>query len=77
MLDPDQYRLDYDGARTEQAAINASATSGPIGAHDGLRRGIGLAVYVEKRNPIVGLTLAQLDGIFSRTRLRGGPAIDT
>jgi carbon-monoxide dehydrogenase large subunit len=32
-------RLDYDGARAEQAALNAQA---------GLRRGIGLAVYVEK-----------------------------
>jgi phosphate transport system substrate-binding protein len=36
-----------------------------------------LAVYVEKRNPVQGLTLAQLDGIFSRTRRRGGPAIET
>jgi phosphate transport system substrate-binding protein len=36
-----------------------------------------LAVYVEKRNPIPGLTLAQLDGIFSRTRLRGGRPIET
>lgn len=36
-----------------------------------------LAIYVEKRNPVAGLTLTQLDGIFSRTRLRGGPAIDT
>jgi phosphate transport system substrate-binding protein len=36
-----------------------------------------LAVYVEKRNPVVGLTLAQLDGIFSRTRRRGSPAIET
>jgi phosphate transport system substrate-binding protein len=36
-----------------------------------------LAVYVEKRNPVAGLTLAQLDGMFSRTRLRGGPAIET
>jgi phosphate transport system substrate-binding protein len=36
-----------------------------------------LAVYVEKRNPIAGLTLAQLDGIFSRTRRRGGPVIET
>jgi phosphate transport system substrate-binding protein len=36
-----------------------------------------LAVYVEKRNPVEGLTLAQLDGIFSRTRRRGGPVIET
>jgi phosphate transport system substrate-binding protein len=36
-----------------------------------------LAVYVEKRNPLTGLTLAQLDGIFSRTRRRGWPSIET
>jgi phosphate transport system substrate-binding protein len=30
------------------------------------------AVYVNKNNPIVGLTLAQLDGIFSRNARRGG-----
>jgi CO/xanthine dehydrogenase Mo-binding subunit len=33
-------RLDYSGARAEQAAINARPS--------GLRRGIGLAIYVEK-----------------------------
>lgn len=31
-----------------------------------------LAVYVNKDNPIKGLTLAQIDGIFSSTRKRGG-----
>jgi phosphate transport system substrate-binding protein len=36
-----------------------------------------LAIYVEKRNPVAGLTLAQLDGMFSRTRRRGGAAIET
>jgi phosphate transport system substrate-binding protein len=36
-----------------------------------------LAIYVEKRNPVAGLTLTQLDGMFSRTRRRGGPAIET
>jgi phosphate transport system substrate-binding protein len=36
-----------------------------------------LAVFVEKRNPVPGLTLAQLDGIFSRTQRRGGSAIET
>ena len=35
-----------------------------------------LAIYVEKRNPIAGLTLAQLDGIFSRTQRRGGGSIE-
>ncbi len=36
-----------------------------------------LAVYVEKRNPVSGLTLEQLDGIFSRTQRRGGRSIET
>jgi len=30
-----------------------------------------LAIYVEKGNPVPGLTLGQLDGIFSRTQRRG------
>src|SRR4051812_13236862 len=36
-----------------------------------------LAIYVEKRNPLPGLTLEQLDGIFSRTQLRGAASIET
>jgi phosphate transport system substrate-binding protein len=36
-----------------------------------------LAIYVEKRNPVPGLTLTQMDGIFSQTRRRGGPSIET
>jgi phosphate transport system substrate-binding protein len=36
-----------------------------------------LAIYVEKRNPVTGLTLTQLDSIFSRTRRRGGAPIKT
>jgi phosphate transport system substrate-binding protein len=36
-----------------------------------------LAIYVEKRNPVPGLTLQQLDGIFSRTQRRGGSSIET
>jgi len=36
-----------------------------------------LAIYVEKRNPVAGLTLEQLDGIFSRTQRRGGSSIET
>ncbi|MCX5661549.1 MAG: PstS family phosphate ABC transporter substrate-binding protein [Planctomycetota bacterium] len=31
-----------------------------------------LAIYVHKDNPIKGLTLAQIDAIFSKTRKRGG-----
>lgn len=36
-----------------------------------------LAVYVEKRNPLPGLTLEQLDGIFSQTQRRGAASIET
>jgi phosphate transport system substrate-binding protein len=36
-----------------------------------------LAIYVEKKNPVPGLTLGQLDGIFSRTQRRGGSSIET
>lgn len=36
-----------------------------------------LAVYTHKDNPIAGLTLDQLDGIFSSTRKRGGKEITT
>lgn len=34
-----------------------------------------LAVYVNKDNPITGLTLTQVDGLFSSTRKRGGKDI--
>ena len=37
----------------------------------------GLAVYVNKDNPIEKLTLKQVDGIFSATRKRGGKDIKT
>jgi len=36
-----------------------------------------LAIYVEKRNPVPGLTLTQLDGIFSGAPGRGDPSIET
>ena len=36
-----------------------------------------LAIYVNKDNPITKLTLAQADGIFSKTRKRGGKEIKT
>jgi len=36
-----------------------------------------LAIFVEKSNPVPGLTLGQLDGIFSRTQRRGGSSIET
>jgi phosphate transport system substrate-binding protein len=36
-----------------------------------------LAVYVHKDNPIKGLTLAQIDGIFSKTRKSGSPNVAT
>lgn len=34
-----------------------------------------IAIYVHKDNPVERLTLAQLDGIFSVTRRRGGPEV--
>ncbi len=36
-----------------------------------------LAVFVNKDNPIKGLTMEQVDGIFSANRLCGGPNIQT
>jgi len=36
-----------------------------------------LAIYVDKNNPVPGLTLGQLDGIFSQTQRRGGSPIET
>jgi len=36
-----------------------------------------LAIYVNKDNPIEGLTMEQADGIFSSTRKAGGPDITT
>jgi ABC-type phosphate transport system substrate-binding protein len=36
-----------------------------------------LAIFVEKRNPVPGLTLEQLDGIFCRTQRRGGGSLET
>lgn len=36
-----------------------------------------LAVFVHKDNPIQGLTLTQVDSIFSTTRKQGGPEITT
>lgn len=36
-----------------------------------------LAIYVEKGNPVPGLTLGQLDGIFSQTRRRGVSPMET
>lgn len=36
-----------------------------------------LAVYAHKDNPVKGLTLAQVDGIFSKTRKSGSPDIAT
>ena len=36
-----------------------------------------LAIYVNKENPIRGMTLQQADGIFSSTLKRGGPSLET
>ncbi|HYS09046.1 MAG TPA: substrate-binding domain-containing protein [Myxococcales bacterium] len=34
-------------------------------------------IFVDKDNPLPGLTMAQLDAIYSKTRMRGHPAIRT
>ena len=39
-------------------------------------RGYAIVIFVHKDNPIEGLTLAQLDAIFSVGRLRGHPPVD-
>jgi phosphate transport system substrate-binding protein len=36
-----------------------------------------LAIYVNKSNPIRGMTLQQVDGVFSNTLKRGGPSLQT
>src|SRR5262244_2193471 len=36
-----------------------------------------VVVFVDKDNPIQGLTMAQLDAIYSKTRLRGHPEVKT
>ncbi len=36
-----------------------------------------LAVFVHKDNPVQGLTLQQVDGVFSQTRKRNGPDVST
>jgi phosphate transport system substrate-binding protein len=36
-----------------------------------------LSIYVNKHNPIRGMTLQQVDGIFSSTLKRGGPSLET
>lgn len=36
-----------------------------------------VAIYVHKDNPVSGLTVRQLDGIFSGTFRRGGPPLET
>jgi phosphate transport system substrate-binding protein len=36
-----------------------------------------LAIYVDKKNPVPGLTLGQLDGIFAQTQRRGSSSIET
>ncbi|HJY85808.1 MAG TPA: substrate-binding domain-containing protein, partial [Candidatus Acidoferrales bacterium] len=36
-----------------------------------------VVIFVDKNNPIQGLTMAQLDAIYSKTRLRGHPEVKT
>jgi phosphate transport system substrate-binding protein len=47
------------------------------GSRGSLGKTAASVVLVDKNNPIKGLTLAQLDAIYSKTRLRGNPDIKT
>src|SRR6266851_5756330 len=47
------------------------------GSRGSLGKTAASIVLVDKNNPIKGLTLAQLDAIYSKTRLRGNPDIKT
>lgn len=47
------------------------------GSFDVRNRGYAIVIFVNKDNPLSGLTLTQLDGIFGIDRRRGGPAIRT
>jgi phosphate transport system substrate-binding protein len=44
------------------------------GAFDRIEHSHSIAIFVHRSNPLSGLTLAQLDALFSSTRLRGEPA---
>ena len=62
-----------EGRPRSTASRRSTATSRP-----GVRVALdGLAVYVNKDNPIEKLTLKQLDAIFSSTRKRGGKDVKT
>ena len=47
------------------------------GSFDQRNRGYALAIFVHQDNPLTGLTLAQLDAIYSVDRHRGLPAVRT
>jgi CO/xanthine dehydrogenase Mo-binding subunit len=64
-------RLDYARARAEQATVNAAAPPGPGGRPAGARRGIGLAVYVEKTG------LGPFETAHVEARPDGGFTVDT
>ena len=47
------------------------------GSFDVRNRGYAIVVFVHKDNPLTGLTLRQLDGIYGIERRRGGPPLRT
>ena len=47
------------------------------GSFDVRNRGYAIVIFVHKDNPLPGLTLRQLDAIYSIDRRRGGPALRT
>jgi phosphate transport system substrate-binding protein len=47
------------------------------GSFDVRNRGYAIVIFVNKDNPIAGLTLRQLDAIYGIERRRGGPSVHT
>jgi phosphate transport system substrate-binding protein len=70
--------------RAQLAPMSRPLTAAELASFTGRARPLefkvaadALAVFVNKDNPIHGLTLQQVDSIFSSTRRRGGPAVNT
>jgi phosphate transport system substrate-binding protein len=65
------------GAFKEVFGYEPTGLNVVTGSYDVRNRGYAIVVFVHKDNPLSGLTLRQLDGIYGMDRRRGGPAIRT
>jgi phosphate transport system substrate-binding protein len=72
--------------RSQLAPMSRAMTQGEIGAFEqkfGYKPTLykialdALSIYVNKHNPVRGMTLQQVDGVFSSTLKRGGPSLAT